>query len=207
MPRHALAAAASLAVASLLFASAASAEQTPRRGPDDYKWNIRFNPINLLLGRASGAVDYGLIGPLSIGVLPTYVFSKPVYRSDPYDVSGWGLAGQLALWIDTRPFRGLAIKLHVEHETTKYTVTDAANNQSSRTFNMNKVGALLASQSIHGGWFTFSTGIGIVKDLSWNKEDHTITCPGGDASTQCDVASGLGRGWDLLGEIAIGVVF
>lgn len=185
----------------------APAPAAPRRRSGEYDWNVRLNPIDLLLGRGTAAVERNLAGPLSVAVAPTYVFSKPVYLSDPYDVKGWAVAAQLGIWVDGNPFRGMALKLHLEHETTTYTITDASQNKVSRTFGLNKVGALLVSQSIHGGWFSFSTGIGVVKDLSWNEADHTVICPGGDASTQCTVASGIGRGWDLLGEIALGVVF
>lgn len=187
----------------LLSGTAARAE----RGGGGPTWNVRANPIDALLGRATGAGEYAVAGPLSVGVAPTYVFSKPVYVTDTYDVKGWALAGQVGLWVDGSPFRGMALKLHLEHETTTYTIVDGNNQRFSRTFGLNKVGALLVSQSLHGSWFTFSTGIGVVKDVSWSQAEHTVTCPGGDASTQCDVASGLGRGWDLVGEIAVGVAF
>ena len=185
---------------------AAPRESSSRR-PGEYQWNIRVNPLDLLFGRASGAVEAALVGPLSVGVLPTYVFSKPVYQSDTYDVNGWAIAGELGIWIDGSPLRGFAVKLHAEHEAVTYTIVDGAQNTTSRTMQLNKIGALLASQSIHAGFFSISTGIGVVKDLSWNEADHTVTCPGGNASTQCVVASGLGRGWDLLGELGLGVAF
>lgn len=179
----------------------------PRRtGPE---WNVRFNPFELLQGRASGAVEYAVTGPLSVGLAPTYVFGRPVTESgDGYDVGGWAIALQPAFWIDGSPFRGLALKLHLEHESVTYRIKTFDGSEEKKSLGLNKVGAMLATQSIHGGWFSFSGGIGIKKDLSYDEAEHTVTCPGETAgSNRCIVAAGMGRGFDVIGEIGIGVVF
>lgn len=177
-----------------------------RTGPE---WNVRLNPFELLQGRTSGAVEYALTGPLSVGLAPTYVFGRPITASgDGFDVGGWAVALQPAFWIDSNPFRGLALKLHLEHESVTYRIKLEDGSKEKKSLGLNKIGAMLASQSIHGGWFTLSGGIGIKKDLSYDEAEHTVTCPGYAAgSNKCIVAAGEGNGWDIIGELGLGIVF
>jgi len=172
-------------------------------------WNVRLNPFELLQGRASGAVEYAVGGPFSIGLAPTYVFGRPVTVSgDGYDVGGFALALQPAFWIDQHAFRGLALKVHLEHESVTYRIKAADGSEEKKSLGLNKVGAMLGSQSIHGGWFSFSWGIGIKKDLSYDEAKHKVTCPGSaPGSNNCIVADGQGNGWDIIGELGLGVVF
>lgn len=179
----------------------------PKRvGPE---WNIRFNPFDLLEGRASGAVEYAVAGPLTVGVAPTYVYGRPVYEdNEGYDVGGWAIALQPAFWFDERPFRGLALKLHLEHESVTYRIKTQDGSEEKTSLGLNKIGAMIASQSIHGGWFSLSYGFGLKKNLSFDKEKHTVTCPGYPAGSKgCIVASGIGKGFEIVGELGLGVVF
>lgn len=198
-----------------------------RRGPGEYQWNVRFNPIDLVFGRATVGAQYALFGPVTVGIAPTYLFNGAVYDNQGLDRKGWGIAGHLELWIDGRPFHGMFLRGHIEHEQATYSfdapAADPVTNgpvgepqHFSTTVPRNRLGMLIGSQSIHGGWFTFTTGIGVVKDLSYDKS-RVVACPvdvedskGNTATvagTCTGVGSGFGGGWDILGEISIGAVF
>lgn len=191
----------------------ASAQQPPpppppskRKGPE---WNIRFNPFELLQGRASFAGEYAIGGPVTVALAPTYVYGTPVTVSgDGYDVGGWALALQPGFWLEGTPFHRLALKLHLEHESVTFRIKASDGSEEKTSLGLNKVGAMIVSQSVYGGWFSLSYGLGLKKDLSYDEGEHTVTCPGADPGTKgCIVASGLGRGFDMIGEFGIGVVF
>lgn len=178
-----------------------------RTGPE---WNVRFNPFDLLEGRASGAVEYAASGPFTVALAPTYVYGRPVYESDSggYDVGGWAMALQPGIWFDGSPFRGLALKLHLEHESVTYRIKTSDGSEEKKSLGLNKVGAMIATQSLHGGWFSLSYGFGIKKNLSYDEAKHTVTCPGrAPGSNGCIVADGIGRGFEIIGELGLGVVF
>lgn len=173
------------------------------------EWNIRFNPFDLIEGRVSGAVEYSVAGPFTVGLAPTYVYGRPVYLSgDGYDIGGWALALQPGIWLGTKPFRGLGLKLHLEHESVTYRIKLSDGSEEKTSLGLNKIGAMLASQSLHAGWFSLSYGLGLKKNLSYDEEKHTVTCPGYDPGEGgCIVAAGIGKGFEIIGELGIGVVF
>ncbi len=184
-----------------------SAPPPPARiGP---QLSVRFNPFDLLEGRASFGVDYAAGGPFTIGVAPSYVYGRPVYVSgDGYDVGGWALALQPGIWISGLPFRGLGLKLHLEHESVTYRIKTEDGSEEKKSLGLNKIGAMLVSQSVSSGWFSLSYGLGLKKNLSYDEAKHTVTCPGMPAgSNGCIVADGIGQGWEIIGELGLGVVF
>ena len=194
----------------------AEPEPPPRRAPGEYAWTVRFNPIDLLFGQGTAGVQYAVAGPLTIGVAPTYLFNGAVYDNQGLDRKGWGLAGQVELWIDGRPYRGMFLRGQLSHQQATYSFSTGAkdvpaNASYSNSVGQNFAGLLIGSQSIHGGWFTFTTGIGVEKNLSYSKT-NTIDCPvtlsdGTVTRGDCSVGAGLGGGWDILGDISIGAVF
>lgn len=177
-----------------------------RTGP---QWNVRFNPFDLLEGRASFGADYAVSGPFTIGLAPSYIYGRPVYVSgDGYDVGGWALALQPGVWISGLPFRGLGLKLHLEHESVTYRIKTDTGAEEKKSLGLNKVGAMLVSQSVSSGWFSLSYGLGLKKNLSFDEAKHSITCPNAPAGTNgCIVGEGIGQGWEIIGELGIGVVF
>lgn len=181
------------------------APAAPPKGP---QWSVRWNPLDLLYGRISTGVEYAAAGPLTVGLTPGYVMSKPLFITGDYDVKGWAIGGELGVWVEGDPFRGMALKLLLEHENQAWRITTADGSEVSKTFGLNKLGGMLAWQSRHGKWFTTGSGIGVTKDLSWSEDSHLITCPGKPAGTQgCTAADGLGRGWELRAEFSLGVIF
>lgn len=176
-----------------------------RTGP---RWNVRFNPFDLIEGRASFGVDYAIIGPITIGLAPSYVYGVPVYISDDVNVDGWALAVQPGFWISSEPYRGLGFKLHLEHESVRYRVTTQDGSEEKKSLGLTKVGAMLVSESVYGGFFSISYGLGLKKNVTYDEAKHSLTCPGSPAgSNDCIVASGIGKGWEIIGELGLGVVF
>ena len=176
-----------------------------RTGP---RWNVRFNPFELLAGRASFGIDYAVAGPFTVGLAPSYVYGMPVWNTDDIDVGGWALALQPGVWITGEPYRGLGFKLHLEHENVTFRIKTQENLEEKKSLGLTKVGAMLVSQSVYGGFFSLSYGFGLTKNLTYDEAKHTVTCPGSPAgSNGCVVASGVGKGWEIIGELGLGVVF
>lgn len=175
----------------------------PPRGP---QWNIRWNPVDLINSTVSGEVDYAVVGPLTVGLVPSYIYGKPVFEgSHDYDIAGWSLGADVGLWIDGSPFRGTFLKFRAEHESITYAYTPSNGAEARYSLGLNRIGGMLGSQSVHGKLFTISGGIGVMKDLSYSEADHIVPCS--ESPAGCVVAQGIGNGWDLIGQLAIGVIF
>jgi hypothetical protein len=169
----------------------------PRR--NELQWSIRFQLLNLLFGRVTGELEYAFWGPFSFAVVPEYVFADPSEdKARGITVSGGGVAGEFGYWVEGRPLRGYFLKAHGGYRTIKFK-SDIAETNVPAT----RVGALFGSQSIYGGWFTLSGGLGVVYDFQ--SQDREFVTSGGRYVIG---ASGLfGNGFDLLGQLAIGGSF
>ena len=173
----------------------------------ELSWSIRLNPLDLVFGRANIEIEYAFLGPLSIEIAPQYIFGD-FRQSKTYNISasGSGVYGELGLWVEGRPLRGYFLKAHAEYNHLTFR-SDVA----SVDFPQTRFGALFGSQSIYGGWFTISGGIGIVYDTS-NDVRYINTCAVRDPSGGCTTfeipTSGvLSNGWDIIAQLALGGSF
>ncbi len=176
----------------------------PPPPPKELAFALRFNPLDLVFGKANLEAEWAFWGPLSITVAPQYVFADPRQSSD-YAVTakGWGVFSQIGFWIDGRALRGYFIKLHVEHNevTFKSPIEDL---QVPETM----LGIMFGQQSIHAGWFTFSTGLGVAYDVN-SKERiiRTRSRSGTIIDYRVDQTGILNNGVDFLTQLAIGASF
>jgi hypothetical protein len=161
--------------------------------------------LDLLFGRVAGEIEYAFAGPFSLSVIPEYVFSDPSTSSAlGVKASGGGFAGELGFWLEGRPLRGYFLKAHCGYRLITFrsiiSETDVPATQ---------VGAMFGSQSIYGGWFTLSGGIGVVYDFQ--SQDRVLITGYDSAGRPTGYiigASGLsGNGFDLLGQLSIGGSF
>jgi len=175
----------------------------PKRS--ELSWSIRFNLFDLLFGRVTGEIEYAFAGPLSIAIGPQYIFLDPRQdRNLGVTASGAGVYGELAVWVEGRPLRGYFLKGHAGHEW----ITFHGYNQDL-DLPATRLGLMLGSQSIYGGWFTLSGGFGVAIDTQSKESQITgkddVT---GAVGAVRIAASGLfGNGWDLLSQIGIGGSF
>lgn len=170
----------------------------------ELQWSIRFQLLDLLFGRVTGEVEYAFAGPFSFAIVPEYVFNYAgLDKSTGITVSGIGIAGELGYWVEGRPLRGYFLKAHTGYRSIKFK-SDIDETSVPAT----QLGLMFGSQSIYGGWFTLSGGIGVLYDF--NSEERAVLGrgPSGAATRYIIPASGLfGNGFDLLGQLSIGGSF
>jgi hypothetical protein len=136
-------------------------------------------------------------------LIPEYTFADPA-ESDYLGINahGGGVAGEIGYWMG-RPLRSYFVKAHVGYRSTRFTsYIDQVDVPATQ------VGAFFGAQSIYGGWFSFSYGIGMVYDLQ--SKDRTLGAlePGRGAVLVILPASGaLGNGFDLLAQLSLGASF
>jgi hypothetical protein len=183
----------------------------------ELQWSIRLNPLDLVLSqRFNVEVEYAFWGPLSIEIAPQYIFgdfrANNVVMTDanlvdhPINMtaSGGGVYTQLGLWVEGRPLRGFFLKGHAEYN--RITFRSDIDNVS---IPQSRFGMLFGSQSIYGGWFTLSGGIGVVYDTSAKQTPIQFQNPVNN-SMQTYLIPGSGRlsnGWDIIAQLAIGGSF
>ena len=171
----------------------------------ELQWSIRFQLLDLLFGRAKGEVEYAFAGPFSVALLPEYVFSVPsIDRSSGITAKGAGIAGEFGFWVEGRPLRGYFLKAHAGYRSITFSslIEDVS-------VPATQIGAMFGSQSIYGGWFTLSGGLGVLYDFQ--SKDRLIVSGYDSAGRPVGYiigASGLfGNGFDLLGQLSIGASF
>jgi hypothetical protein len=132
-------------------------------------------------------------------VAPQYIFADP--RQSPtlgVEGKGWGFYAELALWVEGRPLRGYFIKAHAGHNSVTFTSA-----LDSLKVPETLLGGMFGSQSIYGGWFTVSAGIGIAYDTQ-AEERHLRLSNGDYVITK---TGPLQNGIDLITQFAIGGSF
>jgi hypothetical protein len=155
----------------------------------------------------SGEVEYAFAGPFSILFGPQYIFADPRQNSSVnVKASGAGFYSELGLWVEGRPLRGYFLKAHFDHSSITFK-SDIDELKVPQT----RVGALFGSQSIYGGWFTISGGVGVVYDLDNddNRKLRYINPALGGADDYFIGGSGLisGNGFNLITQLALGGSF
>jgi hypothetical protein len=160
--------------------------------------------LNLVFGRLTGEVEYAFAGPFSFGLVPEYVFSTPsIERNSGVTGKGAGIAGQFGFWLEGRPLRGYFLKAHAGYRS----ITFSSAVEDVRV-PATQIGAMFGSQSIYGGWFTLSGGLGVLYDFQSQDRPIVAGYSGGQPVGYIIGASGLfGNGFDLLAQISIGGSF
>jgi hypothetical protein len=72
-----------------------------------------------------------------------------------------------------------------------------------------RFGMLFGSQSIYGGWFTLSGGIGVVYDTAGKQTPINYRSPVDNSPQTYPIAASgrLSNGWDIIGQLALGGSF
>jgi len=140
--------------------------------------------------------------------LPGYVFADPMAKEAGADVAGGGIGAEIGLWLEGRPLRGWYIKGHAEYNwITLRTKRNDGSELDQEKIPKTLVGALFGTQNIIGGFFTYSWGIGIVKDLSAKERDIWYLDNGKEVLGTIPKSGLLENGIDLITQLQIGVTF
>ena len=190
----------------------------PKRS--ELMFSFRLNPLDLVLSqRFNVEIEYAFWGPLSIAIAPQYIFgdfrATNVYMTDPSTLidypldltaNGAGAYAQLGVWVEGRPLRGFFLKGHAEYNRITFH-SDIDNVTVPQT----RFGMLFGSQTIYGGWFTLSGGIGVVYDTAAEKRliNYANPSPTGARVQQYEIAASgrLSNGWDIIAQLALGASF
>jgi hypothetical protein len=170
--------------------------------PDELRWSIRYDPFDLLLRRLSFEAEIAIIGPLTLEIVPSWIWGSP---SEDIDESGFAFGANLAIYFEGRPMRGFWLKAHFGYETFEATLTHP--DPSVGTSDVDDVstallGGMIGSSSVFGrnGGFIISGGIGIGVALADSKR---LELPDGYYYEYYDKAGRI----QLLGSFALGVAF
>jgi hypothetical protein len=182
-------------------------EPPPPPRHHDLEWSIRFNPLDLVFGSANLEVERALPGPFSVTLGGNYIFADPMADSSlGLSAKGAGAYGELGYWMDGVALRGWFIKAHAGYN--QITLTSDIDQISIPQY---LVGGLFGAQSIIGGWFTYSWGIGVAYDL--NAKDRYINVidttysPPQQYSYKIPRTGPLHNGFDILTQLSIGGSF
>ncbi|EYF08066.1 hypothetical protein [Chondromyces apiculatus] len=134
-------------------------------------WSVRYNPFDLLLGKVTFEGEYAVVGPLTLGVEPAWIWGSPF--SANLERGGYSIAGTVGVYFGGNAMRGLYLKAYLGYENFKATVTHEGARESelasnpdatnSRTIDSGIAGGMIGSSSVIGrnGGFILSWGIGI----------------------------------------------
>ena len=179
--------------------------ETPKRVAE-YEWAVRFNPIDLVLGRANLEVEHAITNKITVEVAPQYVYGNPFYANDySLSISGADVLGRVGYWLDGEALQGHYLKAQLEYDRITYKSDDDHRLPVPTT----ALGIMYGAQSILGGFFAVSWGIGISYDFSAKDRELVIPDPnGGGVIVEKIPATGpLHNGFDVIGQFAFGAAF
>jgi hypothetical protein len=176
---------------------------------------VRFDPFDLLFRRLTFEGEVAVIGPLALGIEPSWIWGSP---SENVENAGFAIAGNVTVYVQGDALKGFWLRGYFGYETFEATVThsqfpDADQTEASKTqVSSPIVGGMLGSTSVFGrnGGFAISGGIGIGVALA-DPVDVTVLpaqipqADGYPAETYryYDKAGKI----QLLGSLALGVAF
>ncbi|AKT42635.1 hypothetical protein [Chondromyces crocatus] len=169
-------------------------------------WSIRYNPFDLLLGKMTFEGELAVIGPITLGIEPAWIWGAPF--SEIVDRSGFSIAGTVGVYVSGTPLRGFWLKGYLGYERFEATATHERDSSAtaSRSIGSGIAGGMLGSTSVFGrnGGFAISGGIGIGVALA-DSQRLTVNSDfyGPQSVMFYDKTSKL----QLLGSLGIGVAF
>lgn len=192
------------------------------------RFSVRFNPFDLLLRRMTIEAEVAVIGPLTIEIVPSWIWGSPYPLQE---TRGFALAGRFGGYFSGKPNRGFWLKGHVGYES--FAVEVVNERTMARTFSTENVkspvlGGMIGSSTVFGrnGGFIISGGLGIgvatasrqtvtacaspklVSDSGAPLLEPTecLEQPEGPPDERIHFYDKLGR-MQLLGSFALGVAF
>jgi hypothetical protein len=181
------------------------------------RWSVRFNPLDLLLERKlTFEGEVGIIGPLSVELTPSWIFSSPF---ESISKKGYALGGNVtAYFLSGKMFQGMWVKAHFHYENFTATLTNPQQPLNpakpdedtlfvSQRLSSAVLGGMFGSTSVWGrnGGFVLSGGIGFDVALA---SEVTLTAPGAGSipGVQRTLYSGLDK-YRIVGSLGVGVAF
>lgn len=128
------------------------------------RWSVRYNPFELLLGRMTFEGELAIVGPLTVGVSPAWIWGS--LDDDQLDTTGFAFATDIGVYVEGKPLRGFWLKARFGYESFEAVLTSARFPQAppgKADVSSVVLGGLLGSTNVFGrdGGFTMSGGIGL----------------------------------------------
>lgn len=125
-------------------------------------WSARLDALNLLYGRLSFEGELTVWGPFAIGLEPAWIWGS---QERNLDESGFGINGDVAIYLEENPMNGLRVKAHGGYEYFLATITHPGGPTDSKPVSTGRIGlsvggALVVSPKQGGGGFIIDGGFG-----------------------------------------------
>lgn len=175
--------------------------------PPPLHFAIRVNPFDLIMRRLSFEGEVTVWGPLTVGVMPSWVWGSPV---DHVDEQGASVLGTVSVYFQGQALRGFFVRAFGGYEQVDATLSHPANaaSKSTETLQTGLFGAYFGNSTVFGeaGGFNLSGGIGLAVATS---DPVTIDVSSGQAGVgnarvvYFDDASRF----RVLGNVGLGIAF
>ena len=176
---------------------------------------MRYNPFDLLLGKMTFEGELAVIGPLTVGIEPAWIWGAPT--SALVDRAGFSIAGTLGVYVQGTPMRGFWLKGYLGYESFEATVMHERFEDITGSGRVSSAiaGGMLGSSSVFGrnGGFTLSGGIGLGVALADPQNVTADPTPGPNGQTNRSGDEYVAVFYDktaklqLLGSVSLGVAF
>jgi hypothetical protein len=186
----------------------------PSSEPQPLLASIRFNPLDLLLKRASLEGEVAVWGPISFELAPSYSFGIPGTKQYEYSASGFGVDGKVGVY-----FEGDALEGWFAKGLVGYHGYTAKSDFDSLSYGDVLLGALVGNQFLPipdvGLTISTSIGIGVVPNAKERllivggrrTDGRQSSCNDGQARSDNYAACVSGGTLQFLGSLAVGYSF
>ena len=170
---------------------------------------MRVDPFDLIFRRLTFIGELGIIGPLSVEVVPSWIWGSP---TEDIDEQGFSIGANAVFYFMGEMLRGFWLKAHFGYEIYEATLSredDPYFAGATATEDISTVilGGMIGSSTVFGrdGGFTISGGIGIGAALA-EKKRLAISSTDGKLTLEHTYFDKAGR-IQLLGSFSLGIAF
>jgi hypothetical protein len=177
----------------------------PAPKPSCCRFSVRFNAFDLIMRRTTFEGEVKIIGPLTIGVAPTWIWGDP---RENLDAGGFALAGHVSVYFEGTAMRGWFFRGHFGYESFTAEITEPNTlSHASARIKSPILGGMIGSSHVFGrnGGFAISGAIGIGAATA-DRQTLEVTSPSGRFSNSVDFYDKAAR-IQLLGSFGLGVTF
>ena len=177
----------------------------PAPKPTCCNYSVRFNAFDLIMRRATFEGEMKVIGPLTIGVTPSWIWGDP---RENLDAGGFAIAGNVSVYFEGQALRGWFLRGHFGYESFTAEITEPTTlAHASARVKSPILGGMIGSSHVFGrnGGFAITGAIGIGAATA-DKQHLEVVSPSGQYMNAVDFYDKAAR-IQLLGSFGLGVTF
>ncbi|WP_437543883.1 hypothetical protein WME95_35060 [Sorangium sp. So ce327] len=163
------------------------------------RWSVRYNALDLLFGKMTFEGEVTIIGPLTIGIAPSWIWGS--LEDASLDTTGYALAADVGVYVEGKALRGFWVKGRIGYESFEAVITPPGRLEGRGDVSSVVLGGMVGSTNVlsRDGGFAMSGGFGIGVALA---DPVTITA----GPYQYSFYEKAGK-IKLMGSLSLGVVF